>query len=113
MIRSILPLAPLLAPMFALAACGDPAPTPKATPAETGYIARVQALTPREREGVLFRAIQSGGGGRQCHEVTQVEPMPPAKGGQPIWRVTCTGGAQWSVALQDNGVAQVTGAATR
>lgn len=103
----------LLAPLLALGACGDPAPAPKAAATETGYIARVQALSPREREGVLFRAIQSGGGNRQCFEVTQVEPMPPAKGGEPSWRVTCSGGGQWLVTLGDNGIAQVTGAATR
>jgi len=104
---SILPLLPL-------AGCGDPAPAPKATPAETGYVAKVQALTPREREGVLFRAIQSGGGDNgRCHEVTGVESMPAAKNGQPNWRVTCTGGGQWLVSLADNGIAQVTGAAQR
>jgi len=110
MIRHLLPLLPLLP----LAACGDPAPAPRATPAETGYIAKVQALSPREREGVLFRAIQSGGGDNgRCHEVTRVESMPPAKTGQPTWRVTCTGGGQWLVVLGDNGIAQVTGAADR
>jgi len=109
MTRLLLPFVALLP----LAGCGDPAPQPRATPAETGYIAKVQALSPREREGVLFRAIQSGGGNQKCHEVTQVEAMPPAKGGQPNWRVTCTGGGQWLVALSDNGIAQVTGAADR
>lgn len=101
-------------PLLPLAACGEPQRQPKATPTVSGYIARVQALSPAQRQGVLFRAIQaSPGNGQRCHAITQVESMPPGPGGQPIWRVTCTDGGQWAVALADNGIAQVTGAATR
>lgn len=104
-----------LAAFILLAGCGQPAPAPapKATaPAETGYIARVQALAPGQRDGVLFRAIQRAPGGQTCQGVTLVEPRAPTKAGQPVWRVTCEGGAQWSVMLSDDGTALVTGART-
>ncbi len=95
-----------------VAACGQPAPAPvaTATPAETGYIARVQALSPGQREGVLFRAIQGSPGGQGCQGIDQVESRPATKAGQPVWRVTCDGGAQWAVMLADDGTALVTGA---
>jgi len=102
--------APLLGALL-LAACGQPAPAPTNSAAATtehGYIAKVQALSPGERAGVLFRAIgKSGGTG--CQGVTQVETMPPSNSGQPTWRVTCGEGSQWMVALGDDGTALVTG----
>lgn len=103
-------LAPL-ALLALLAACGKPATTDTAPKpaAETGYIAKVQALPPGQREGVLFGAIQKGGG-QACQGVKQVETMPATKTGQPVWRVTCDEGSQWSIALADDGTALVTGA---
>jgi hypothetical protein len=95
-----------------LAACGQPAtaPTNTAAPAaEHGYIARVQALSPGQRAGVLFRAIEKSGG-KGCQGVAQVEPMPASKTGQPTWRVTCVESSQWIVVLSDDGTALVTGA---
>jgi hypothetical protein len=95
-----------------LAACSEPAPqpaAPKAGTGETGYIAKVQALSAGQRAGVLFRAIEKSGG-KGCQGVTQVENMPPSSTGQPTWRVTCEEGSQWMVALSDDGTALVTGA---
>lgn len=92
-------------------ACGQPAPppAPKPKPTESGYIARVQALPPGQRDGVLFRAIRASGG-QACQEIKQVETAPPVRAGQPHWRVTCIDGSQWSVSLADDGTALVTGA---
>jgi hypothetical protein len=102
--------AALLLPL-ALAACGDPAPQAPPKPKESGYIARVQALTPGQRDGVLFRAIQAGGG-QACQGTKLVEPLSPLRNGQPRWRVTCEEGSQWLVSLADDGTALVTGART-
>lgn len=100
----------VFAPLAMLAACGQPAPAPSpTTAAESGYIARVQALSPGLRDGVLYRAIK-GGGGKPCQGVAQTEVREPAKTGQPIWRVTCTDGSQWLVMLSDDGTATITGA---
>ena len=102
-----------LAPLALLAACGaqegTPAPTNNTAAEEHGYIARVQALPAGQREGVLFRAIQSGGGSA-CQGVKQVDNLPATPAGQPAWRVTCMDGSLWRVALADNGTAYVTGA---
>lgn len=100
---------PLLAPLALLAACHAQAPAPAPSPSESGYIAKVQALSPGLRDGVLFRAIKSGGGA-PCQGVKQAEVRPPSKAGQPIWRVTCTDGSQWLVMLSDDGTALITGA---
>jgi hypothetical protein len=101
-----------LAVLLPVAGCGPsstPAPAPK--PKETGYIARVQGLTTGQREGVLFRAIQAGGG-QACQGIKLVESLPPQRPGQPSWRVTCDEGSQWLVSLADDGTALVTGART-
>lgn len=109
MIRSlILPAALTL--VLAPTACGRvPEASGNAAIGEHGYIARVQALPPRQRDGVLFRAIQQGGGA-VCQNVAQVETMPATRAGQPVWRVTCSEGSQWAVALADDGTAVITGA---
>jgi hypothetical protein len=112
-----------------LAACGQPASTPAdtatnaASPAvEHGYIAKVQALNPGQRAGVLFRAIEKGGG-KDCQGVAKVDAIgtresttrtaagtSASSAGQPTWRVTCSEGSQWTVTLGDDGTALVTGA---
>ena len=102
------PRVPIAACLLA-AGCGQPAPVPAPKPTESGYIARVAALPAGQRDGVLFRAIQAGGG-QSCQNITQVETMPPVRPGQPAWRVTCSDGGQWSVSLADDGTALVTGA---
>ena len=102
----------LLSGLVLLAACSGPAPAPTNTAAaagEHGYIAKVQALSPGQRAGVLFGAIRKSGG-TGCQGVTQAETMPPSANGQPVWRVTCDEGSQWLVALSDDGTALVTGA---
>ena len=92
------------------AGCGRaPDATGNISAAEHGYIAKVQALSPRQRDGVLFRAIQRGGGAA-CQNVVQTETMPATRAGQPVWRVTCPDGSQWMVALADDGTAVITGA---
>jgi len=103
-------LAPVLIAAL-LAACSGSAPQPAPTATnsgESGYIAKVQALSAGQRAGVLFRAVQKSGG-QGCQGVTQVETMPATKAGEPTWRVTCAEGSQWMVALSDNGTALVTG----
>lgn len=99
----------LFAVVALLAGCDKPAPAPPKPPAETGYIAKVRALTPGQREVMLFGAIQKGGG-QACQGIDKVESMPATRIGQPVWRVTCSEGSQWSVALGDDGTALVTGA---
>ena len=104
-------LAAIAGPLL-LAACGQPAPTTTNTAAPataSGYIAKVRALSPGQRAGMLFRAIAKGGG-QGCQGVTQVEAMPATRTGQPTWRVTCQEGSQWLVSLSDDGTALVTGA---
>lgn len=99
-----------------LAGC-DKAPAPPANstaPAgESGYIAKVRALPPGQRNIVLFRAIAQGGGGGQCQGIKTVEDAAADASGEPAWRVTCTDDSQWHVRLQDDGTALVTGARSR
>jgi hypothetical protein len=93
----------------ALTACQQAtAPAAKPSPTATGYIAKVQALPPAQRDGVLLRAILAGGG-PGCQGVAKTQPQPPHNG-QPIWIVTCTEGSQWLISLADDGTATVTGA---
>lgn len=105
----------LAAPLAAvlLAACGQTAEPvanrSAATAGEHGYIAKVKALGTSQREGVLFRAIRSGGGA-SCQDIKQVDDKPATRDGQPAWLVTCIDDSQWYVTLADNGTATVTGA---
>ena len=93
-----------------LAGCqNQAAPAPKPSPTESGYIAKVQALSPGQREGVLLRAIIKGGG-PGCQGIKTVKSEPATKAGQPDWLVTCDEGSQWEVVLSDDGTALVTGA---
>jgi hypothetical protein len=97
---------------LSLAACDQPAPQPSRKPTgEHGYHAKVNALPSRLRDGVLFRAIRSGGG-EACQDVKQVVDQPPAKNGDPAWLVTCSDGAEWYVQLGDDGTALVTAVRT-
>ena len=92
-----------------LAACGSPAPAPVNTAAaETGYIAKVRALRPGQRDMVLWRAITKGGGAA-CQGVQKAEPFPDTPDHRAVWRVTCLEGSQWLAALADDGVATITG----
>ena len=94
-----------------LAACGSPAPAPAPSrpkpPAEHGYLARVQALSPARRQLVLYRAVLSSGGDA-CQDVKQVVPLPASRDGLPTWELECTGnGGQWLVGIRDDGTALV------
>ena len=92
-----------------LAGCG-PASEPVATTNTTtpdDYVARVKALSPGQRDGVLLRAVRDAG--RDCQQVTKSEAIPDVMGA-PAWTATCDNGGIWVVALNPGGVATVTSA---
>jgi len=95
-----------------LAACGSPpAADPVATdtaaaPAETGYIAKVLALPPRQLNGVLYRAIDDAK--RPCQGIAEAIRQGD-RNGKPVWAVRCVDNSAWLIALGDDGMADVTG----
>ncbi len=96
-----------------LAACGSPpaseqaaTSTNAAAPAETGYIAKVLALPPRQLNGVLYRAIDDAK--RPCQGIAEAVRQGDRQG-KPVWAVRCIDGSAWLIALGDNGMADVTG----
>ena len=95
-----------------LAACGSqPAAEQAATnttaaPAETGYIAKVLALPPRQLNGVLYRAIDDAK--RPCQGIAEAIRQGD-RAGKPVWAVRCVDNSAWLVALGDDGMASVTG----
>ena len=96
-----------------LAACGSqPAAdqaantTAAARPAETGYIAKVLALPPRQLNGVLYRAIDDAK--RPCQGIAEATRQAD-RGGKPVWAVRCLDNSAWLIALADDGMADVTG----
>jgi hypothetical protein len=101
---------PLLAVPLALAACGDPAPAPKAvtTPQPGGYIQQVLALPQGQVRGVLFRAIRDGG--KSCPKLDSFTRVAD-DAGKPVWTATCSDRGQWRITLDDTGTALVTGSA--
>lgn len=82
------------------------APSTSATPAETGYVAKVLALPPRQLNGVLYRAIDDAK--RPCQGVAEVVRQGD-RNGKPVWAVRCMDGGAWLIALGDDGMADVTG----
>jgi hypothetical protein len=99
----------------ALTGCGSqpqPQPTNTASPApkETGYIAKVTALPPRQLNGVLYRAIDDAK--QPCQGIAGVARQADRKG-KPVWAVRCIEGSAWLVALGDDGMADVTGIPAR
>jgi hypothetical protein len=100
----------LLAPFALLAACGQPSPAPAPTAtaaAANGYAAKVAALAPAQRAGVMMRAIRDGG--QDCQKVVTV--VPAGTGGTPQgWLATCDDQRQWVVAIADDGSATVANA---
>lgn len=98
-------------PLVALGACGpsgERAPAPAAnTAAESGYIARVEALPEGQVRGVLFRAIRDGGS--VCPQLTSFERAGSDQG-RPVWNATCSDQGRWRIVLSDDGTAAVTGA---
>lgn len=101
-----------LAATVMLAACGSPPPaeqpanTATAAPAETGYIAKVLALPPRQLNGVLYRAIDDAK--QPCQGIADAVRQAD-RGGKPVWAVRCLDNSAWLIALGDDGVADVTG----
>ncbi len=112
MIRSLL-VVPF--PLLMLAACGGG--TPAADPAgnvaantaaaapDGGYAARIEALSPRLRQGVFLRAIRDGG--EECQEVTEEYGIAAIEG-KPAWAVTCDRSTRWVIAIDKSGTAIVT-----
>lgn len=97
----------------ALAACGSPpageqasATANTAAPKETGYIAKVLALPPRQLNGVLYRAIDDAK--RPCQGIAEAVRQGDRQG-KPVWAVRCIDGSAWLIALGDDGMADVTG----
>jgi len=98
-----------------LAGCGSqPAPQPtntaSAAPRETGYIAKVTSLPPRQLNGVLYRAIDDAK--QPCQGIAGVQRQAD-RAGKPVWAVRCIEGSAWLVALGDDGMADVTGIPAR
>lgn len=93
-----------------LAACGSGAEPPSATnisAPEDDYVARIRALSPGQRDGVLLRAVRDAG--RDCQQVTKSDAIPDVMGA-PAWTATCDNGGIWVVAFNPGGVATVTSA---
>lgn len=95
-----------------LAACGSQpaepvaANTTAAAPRETGYIAKVLALPPRQLNGVLYRAIDDAK--QPCQGIAEATRQSD-RNGKPVWAVRCLDDSAWLVALADDGMADVTG----
>ncbi len=94
-----------------LAACGSPpaeqvTANTSAAPRESGYVAKVLALPPRQLNGVLYRAIDDAK--RSCQGIADTVRQADRKG-KPVWAVRCLDGSAWLIALGDDGMADVTG----
>lgn len=86
-----------------VAACGSPTPAPAPSPtatAATGDAARVTALAPPLRAGVLLRAIRDAG--QDCQQVVAQAQLKPA-----VWIATCQDKRRWVVTIGPNGNATV------
>lgn len=91
-------------------AANTTAATNAAGPAQSGYIAKVLALRPRQLDGVLYRAIDDAkqkcqGIGGKVHQAD--------KNGKPVWAVRCIDGGAWLITIGDDGTADVTGIPAR
>lgn len=103
---------PLLALPLVCAGCGDRAAdrapaapaTAAAAPVGDDTLARMAALPPRQRDGVLFRAIRDAG--HDCQEVTETKAQPPGDG-TIGWLATCDRAEQWLVTIDRSGTATV------
>ena len=101
--RIVLPLAAAAL----LAGCGSPTPAPAPTPtatAATGDTARVAALPPNLRAGVLLRAIRDAG--QDCQQVVD-QAQAPTDAGPPAWVATCQDKHRWVVSIAADGTATV------
>lgn len=97
-----------------LAACGGAPQTNTApgsdadtsTPAGlTEVQQRVIDLAPRQRDGVLFRAIRDGDA--ECQGIAGSVRQADQEG-RPVWAVRCSDGPAYLIAIGPDGVAQVT-----
>ena len=77
-----------------------------ASPAQSGYIAKVLALPPRQLNGVLYRAIDDAG--QKCQGIGEALRQAD-KAGKPMWAVRCIDGGAWLITIADDGNASVTG----
>ena len=104
--RRMRPLLSLAALPLLLAGCGGgtPAPTPTPTVSANGYVAKVRALSDKQRAGVLLRAIRDAG--RDCQAVVAQTPAG-AQGASAAWVATCDNQAHWVVLIGDDGTATV------
>jgi hypothetical protein len=106
-------LLPWALPLLLLAGCGQPAPqgnnaTPAPTPgAADDYLARINRLPPRQRDTVMFRAIDDAG--LDCQGVIGSAPRE-AVAGRPAWTAPCDNKRTYVVVLQPGGIMQVLGA---
>jgi hypothetical protein len=92
-----------------LAGCGsstEPAVANNTAMADDS-VARVRALSPGQRDGVLLRAVRDAG--RDCQQVIKSDAIPDV-GDAPAWTATCDDGGVWVVAFNPGGVATVTNA---
>jgi hypothetical protein len=99
-------------PLLLLAGCGQPASqgnnaTPAPMPgAADDYLARINRLPPRQRDTVMFRAIDDAG--LDCQAVTSSAPRE-AVAGRPAWTAQCDNKRVYVVVLQPGGIMQVLG----
>lgn len=99
------------AALIGLAACDSGtignAPAPDAT-STSNYLAKLESLPGRQREGVFLRAIRDSG--QDCQGVTTSQ-RTETPDGKPAYTATCTDGSIWILVLETNGVMTVTNAA--
>ena len=93
--------------ILAIAGCSQPAPQQNAAaPAkpEVDYLGRINALAPKQRDVVFYRALDDAGS--DCQSVSSSEPHAPVEG-RPAWTAHCEDGRDWVVILQDSGMLQI------
>jgi hypothetical protein len=92
---------------LALTGCGQPAPQQNAAaPAkpEVDYLGRINALAPKQRDVVFYRALDDAGS--DCQSVSNSGPRAPVQG-RPAWTAHCEDGRDWVVILQESGMLQI------
>lgn len=104
-----------LLPLLALAACGQQNTSGTSrnvsmeslavTPATSDAQRRVANLPPGQRDGVLFRAIIDGNA--PCQGVVETRRQPDVNGA-PVYYARCSDGPRYGIAIDANGIAQVT-----
>lgn len=74
--------------------------------AETGisYQQQLRAMPVGLRNVAFIRAIRDAG--LECQHVDQSAAAPDHRG-MPVWNVRCQGGANWTIVVGENGIAQI------